>query len=264
MPVATNIEIINDTWNADKFRATLASKLLSIGYAQEAASGNEAVFRINAPNSSTVKPRAFLRTVVEQSGNSIKFQAWMGDGASQLTLTPNAVPLFAAQTFNNALFINYNSDENFSIKWITFSSSEVALVCGCRPDNNTSLFSVGFLFPIVKPAWWPATALYAFGASNRDIPHFRLLPGNPFSPNYVDLSFHLANQPSGFNPGGRPDVNRRIILCSSVGSGFVGLTSTDFGTIAASGLPQLSLNSDSGQNWVNIRGGSWSFAIRVA
>jgi hypothetical protein len=49
MPGQFRSEIINETWDAVKYRGVLNSKLISIGYRQEAASGNEAVFSWDVP-----------------------------------------------------------------------------------------------------------------------------------------------------------------------------------------------------------------------
>lgn len=265
MPVSITNEIIQDTWDASKFRAALASKLLSVGYIQEATSGSESIFRINAPNSPSPKDRAYLRTLIEQpSGNSIKLQCWMGDGISGLTLTPNTIPIFADQTFNNALFLNYNGGENFPIRWVTFNSTELKLVAGYRSDNNAALFSFGYLFPSVKPVWWPNTCLYGF-AVTRDAGSFRVIPGNPFSTNYVDLVFNPTFFPSNTNPGGTRDIVKRLILCPSAGDGVAGLTSSDLGVIAANGLGILAQPPTSeGQTWMNLRSGAWSLAVRIA
>ncbi|WP_226594900.1 hypothetical protein, partial [Microseira wollei] len=88
MPVQFTSEIINEVWDASKYRATLNYKLISVGYRQEAAAGNEAVFSWDAPLSPAAKDRAYLKYLIEQpSGTSIKIQLWQGDGNDGLTLT---------------------------------------------------------------------------------------------------------------------------------------------------------------------------------
>lgn len=265
MPVAITNQIINDAWNASKFRAMLASRLLSIGYVQEATSGDESIFRINAPNSPSPKDRAYLKTLIEQpSGNSIKMQCWMGDGISGMTLTPNTIPIFADQTFNNALFLNYTGGENFPIRWVTFDSTELKLVAGFRSDNNSSLFTFGYLFPAIKPNWWPNTCLYGFGVT-RDAANFRVIPGNPYSPDSIQLQYNPTSFPNNMNPGGTRDIVKRLIICPSNGDGVAGLTSSDLGIIAANGLGILAQPPTSeGQTWMNVRNNAWSLAVRIA
>jgi hypothetical protein len=265
MPVAYSSEIINDTWNADKYRAILNSKLIAIGYRQEALSGNEAVFSIDAPLSQNPKDRAFIKYLVEQpSGNNIKIQAWQGDGNSGLSLTPNTIGISTDANFNNAVNVNYNSNENFQIRWVTFKSDEIALVSTCRTDNNTALMSLGFLFPMTKPTWWPDTCLYAFAPNAGDIGRFRVLPGNPMNPAQHDILFNPESFPSNPNPGGTRDPLKRLVLCSTIGNAICGQTSSDFGIIAAGGLPHLHQHSIDGQTWISIRGGNWSLVLRVA
>ncbi|GET44153.1 hypothetical protein [Microseira wollei] len=90
MPVEMNSEIINETSNS-AYRSLLNSKLISIGYRQSAASGNEAVFSRDAPHSPSPKDRAYLKYLVAPpSGTTIKIQLWQGDGCDGLTLLPNA------------------------------------------------------------------------------------------------------------------------------------------------------------------------------
>lgn len=206
MPVAYTSEIINDTWNADKYRAILNSRLISIGYRQESLSGNEAVFSIDAPLSVAPKDRAFLKYLVEQpSGNNIKIQTWQGDGNSGLSLTPNTIGISSDANFNNAVNLNYGSNENFQIRWVTFRSEEIALVSSCRTDNNTALMSVGFIFPAMKPSWWPNSSLYAFAPNSADVGRFRVLPGNPLFPLHHDILFNPEAFPANPNPGGTRD-----------------------------------------------------------
>ncbi|MFB2983394.1 hypothetical protein [Microseira sp. BLCC-F43] len=80
MPVGFKEEIVADNWNADKFRSALVSRLINVGYSQVVAAGNDLIFSIKAPNSSTQKDSALLRLLVEQSsGTNIKTQVWQGD-----------------------------------------------------------------------------------------------------------------------------------------------------------------------------------------
>ena len=265
MPVAFTSEIINDVWDATKYRAMLTSKLISIGYTQESTSGNEAVFSWDAPLSSSPKDKAYLKYLIDQpTGTTIKIQLWQGDGSSGVTLTPNTIGISSDNTFNNAVSVNYGSNENFPIKWITFKSQEIALVCTVRPDNNVGLCSAGFICPAIKPSWWPTTSLYSFAPNGADIARFRILPGNPLSPNYSDASFNPEYFPLNQNPGGTRDLLKRITLCSATSGGIIGMTSSDFGILASNGLNPLSQVTLDQQIWVNIRSGSWSFAVRVS
>lgn len=265
MPVAYTSEIVNDTWDASKYRASLNGKLISIGYRQEAASANEAVFSWDVPLSPAPKDRAFLKYLIEQpSGTSIKVQLWQGDGASGLTLTPNSIGISTDANFNSAVNINYGSSENFPIRWVTFQSQEIAMVAAVRADNNVGLMLAGFLCPAIKPNWWPHTSLYAFAPSSNDINRFRVLPGNPLSPNHHDIPFSPEWFPANLNPGGTRDLLKRLVLCSTTTSGIVGVTSSDLGIVAANGLNPLSQLTIDGQTWINIRGGNWSFAVRIA
>ena len=265
MPVQFSSEILNDTWDATKYRATLNSKLISIGYRQEASSGNEAVFSWDAPLSASPKDRAFLKYQIDQpSGTSIKVQLWQGDGVSGLTLTPNTIGISSDVNFNNAVNVNYNSNENFPIRWVTFKSEEVAMVVAVRPDNNAGLMSAGFICPAVKPSWWNNNSLYSFAPNGNDISRFRVLPGNPLSPSHHDIGFNPEFFPTNPNPGGTRDPLKRLVLCSATSGGICGQTSSDFGIIAANGLPPLFQNSIDGQQWINVRGGGWSFAVRIS
>ncbi|GET42993.1 hypothetical protein [Microseira wollei] len=265
IPVQFSSEIINEIWDAVKYRAVLNSKLISIGYRQEAASGNEAVFSWDAPLSASPKDRAFLKYLVEQpSATNIKVQLWQGDGVSRTTLTPNTIGISRDANFNNAVNINYSSNENFPIRWATFQSQEMAMVVAVRPDNNAGLCSAGFLCPAVKPTWWSNNSLYAFAPNGNDISRFRVLPGNPLSPNQQDIVFNPELFPTNFNPGGTRDLLKRLALCSSTQSWVVGFTSSDFGIIASNGLNSLSQLTIDGQTWVNVRTNAWSFAVRIA
>lgn len=265
MPVQFSSEIINDTWDAAKYRAALNSKLISIGYRQEAASGNEAVFSWDAPLSASPKDRAFLKYQIDQpTGTNIKIQLWQGDGVSGLTLTPNTIGISSDANFNNAVNINYTSNENFPIRWVTFKSEEIAMVEAVRTDNNTGLMSAGFICPAVKPSWWNNNSLYSFAPNSNDINRFRVLPGNPLSPSQHEILFNPESFPTNLNPGGTRDLLKRLALCSATGGGIVGLTSSDFGIIAANGLTPLSQMTLDGQTWVNVRTGNWSLAMRIA
>ncbi|MFB2980865.1 hypothetical protein [Microseira sp. BLCC-F43] len=265
MPVAFTSEIVNDTWDAAKYRAALNSKLISIGFRQETASGNEAVFSINAPSSEAPKDRSYLKYLVEQpSATNIKIQLWQGDGNNGLTLTPNTIGISSDAIFNTAVNINYSHNENFQIRWVTFKSDEIALVCACRSDNNTALMSLGFIFPAIKPTWWGSTSLYAFAPNGGDIGRFRVLPGNPMNPSQHDVLFNAESFPVNANPGGTRDTLKRLILSSSTGNAICGQTSSDLGIIAAGGLPHLHQHSIDGQTWITVRGGNWSFAVRIA
>ncbi len=264
MPAAFTSEIITDTWDATKYRATLNSKLIQIGYRQEASSGGEGIFSWDSPLSVAPKDRAFLKYLVEQpSGTTIKIQLWQGDGVSGTTLTPNTIGISSDANFNNAVNLNYGAGENFPLRWVTFKSEEIALVCAIRPDNQSALISAGFLCPAVKPSWWSNNSLYAFAPSSSDIGRFRVLPGNPLSPSFHDIVLNPESFPTSINPGGTRDILRRAILVSATGLGVVGLTSSDFGIMAAAGLNPLSQVTLSGQTWVNIRGNNWSFAVRI-
>lgn len=265
MPVSFTSEIVNDTWNAAKYRGILNGKLISIGFRQEATSGDEAVFSWDAPLSGSPKDRAFLKYLIEQpSAGNIKIQLWQGDGASGLTLAPNTTGISTDANFNNAVNINYLAGENFPIKWVTFQSQEIAMVVAVRSDNNVGLMSAGFLCPSIKPNWWGNACLYAFAPSGNQVTGFRVLPGNGLSPNQHDLTFSQDWFPGNINPGGTRDLLKRLVLCSATGNGVVGLTSSDFGIIAANGLNPLSQLTIDGQTWINIRGGGWSFAMRIA
>ncbi|WP_226594157.1 hypothetical protein, partial [Microseira wollei] len=197
-------------------------------------------------------------------GTSIKIQLWQGDGNDGLTLTPNTIGISSDANFNNAVNINYGSNENFPIRWTTFQSQEIAMVVAIRPENNAGLCSAGFLCPAVKPTWWPNNSLYSFAPNGNDVSRFRVLPGNPLSPNQHDIVFNPESFPANFNPGGTRDLLKRLVLSSVIGNGIVGLTSSDFGIIAANGLNSLSQLTIDGQTWVNVRAGSWSFAVRIA
>jgi hypothetical protein len=265
MPVSFTSEIINDTWDASKYRATLNSKLISIGYRQENTFDSEAVFSWNAPLSLSPKDRAYLKYLVQQpSGTTIKIQLWQGDGNSGLTLTPNTIGISSDANFNNAVNLNYNSKENFAIRWVTFQSEEIAMVVSVRPDNNAGLMSAGFICPSIKPAWWDNTSLYAFAPNSNDCSRFRVLPGNPLAPSYHDIVFNPESFATNINPGGTRDLIKRLVLNSATSLGVVGLTSSDFGILASNGLSHLSQLTLNGQTWINLRGGSWSFAVRVA
>lgn len=265
MPVAYTSQIITDTWDATKYRATLNSKLIAVGFTQDAVSGNEAVFSWDAPLSPAPKDRAYLKYLIEQpSGTNIKIQLWQGDGASGLTLTPNTIGISSDANFNNAVNVNYGSNENFPLRWVTFQSAEIAMVAAFRPDNNAGQAIAGFLCPSVKPTWWPNSSLYAFAPSGNDLARLRILPGNPFSPNHHLMLYSPEYFPSGLNPGGTRDLLRRLILCSETSLGIAGFTSSDFGILAASGLNPLAQVNLDGQTWTNLRSGSWSFAVRIA
>lgn len=265
MPAQYSSEIINDTWNADKYRAFLNSKLISIGYRQEAAAGNEAVFSIDAPQSGPPKDRAYLKYLVEQpNSTTIKVQLWQGDGSNGLTLFPNTIGIATDANFNNAINVTYGANENFQLRWVTFKSDEIALVGAVRSDNNAGLMTAGFIFPSVKPAWWGSTSLYAFAPSNSESGRFRILPGNPLSPNHHEIAFNPEHFPSSPNPGGTRDLLRRLVFCSTLGNAICGMTSSDGGIIACSGLPHFFQHEISGQTWISIRGGNWSPAVRIA
>lgn len=265
MPVSYTSQIINDTWDATKYRATLNSKLIQVGFQQEATSGNEAIFSWDAPNSPAPKDRAYLKYLIEQpSGTSIKVQLFQGDGNAGLTLTPNTIGISSDLTFNNAVNVNYGSGENFPLRWVTFQSAEIAMVVAIRPDNNAGLMSAGFICPSVKPTWWPNSSLYAFAPASSDIARFRVLPGNPLSPAHTDMVFNPESFTQGFNPGGTRDLLKRLALVSQTNTGVIGFTSSDFGILSASGLNPLSQLTLDGQTWMNVRAGSWSFAVRIA
>jgi hypothetical protein len=99
------------------------------------------------------------------------------------------------------------------------------MVCAIRPDNNAGLMSAGFVCPSIKPTWWPDNSLYAFAPNGNDISRFRILPGNPLSPNHHDILFNPENFPIHINPGGTRDLLKRIVLCSSTQGAVVGLSS---------------------------------------
>ncbi|GET37154.1 hypothetical protein MiSe_19070 [Microseira wollei NIES-4236] len=114
------------------------------------------------------------------------------------------------------------------------------MVVAVRTDNNAGLCSAGFICPAIKPNWSPNNSLYSFAPNGNDISRFRVLPGNPLSPNHHDILFNPENFPANINPGGTRDLLKRIVLCSSTQGGIVGLTSSDFGIIASNGLNNLS------------------------
>lgn len=262
MPVAFTSEIISDTWDAAKFRSILSSKLIGIGYRQENASGAELIFSWDAPLSPAPKDRAFLRVLTENpNATTIKIQAWQGDGSSGTTLT-NSTSIFT-DAISGAAVINYGAAENFPIRWVTFQSGEIAIVAAMRTDSSQGFYALGFLSPSTKASWWPSNCLYGFAPNALDCSRFRCLSGNPFTPGFQDLLFNPEAFALGANPGGSRDIVKRAILCAGNGGGVVGITSSDFGVMAASGLAPLTQTSLDGQTWVNLRGGGWSFAIRI-
>jgi hypothetical protein len=260
MPVQFKEEIITDVWNADKFRAALVSRLISVGFSQVAGAGNDLIFSVKAANSSTEKESAFLRLLVEQStGTNIKTQLWQGDGINGNTLINSAsVMSDPHQSTNN---IGYGASESFPIKFVSLSSPEVKLVAWQRSDNQAGLGTAGFIFPSKKSQWWPSSSLFAFAATSWDLNGLRCLPGNSYGPAFADFSFYPEGFPNNVNFGGTRDLVKRIIICKD--GGVAAETSPDIGVLAAGGMGQLGQHEINGEVWLNVRNAR-SIAFRIA
>ncbi|XWK89453.1 MAG: hypothetical protein U7127_05145 [Phormidium sp.] len=260
MPIQFKEEIIADTWNADKFRSALVSRLIAIGFAQVGGSGNDLIFSVKAPNSSTTKAEANLRVLVEQSsGTNIKTQIWQGDGVNGNTLlNPTSVMSDPHNTTNN---ISYGANESFTVKFVSLSSPEVKAVLWQRSDNQYGLGNAGFIFPSKKSQWWPETSLFAFASANSDLNGLRCLPGNSYGPGHADFSFFPEGFPNNVNFGGTRDLIKRIIICKD--GGVAAETSPDIGVLAAGGMGQLAQHEINGEVWVNVRNAR-SIAFRIA
>lgn len=262
MPIQFKEEIISDTWNADKFRAALVSRLISISYEQVAGTGNNLIFSVSATNSSAEKKSAFLRLLVEQSSaTEIKTQAWQGDGVSygikDNTLLNSANIIVDPQSS----IISSAGSEPFTIKFVSLSSPEVKLVAWHRSDNEAGLGAIGFVFPSKKSQWWPASSLFAFAPTSRDFAGLRCVPGNPYIPTPADVSFFPEGFPNGTNFGGTRDLIKRLIICKE--GGVAAETSPDIGVLAASGMGQLAQHEVNGEVWLSIRNAR-SIAFRIA
>lgn len=259
MPVKRTESIVVDTWNADKFRGALVSRLIGLGYKQVGGAGNDLIFSIAAPLSKPPKDQAYLRVLVEQtSATNIRTQVWQGDGVNQNTLL-NSAPIMSetAGTGNN---IGFAAGESFGIKFVCFDSNEVKLVCWMRSDNQYALGNAGFIFPSMKSEAWPDNSLFAFAGHHVDMGALRCLAGNPYGPGWQDFSLFHEGFPNGVNFAGNRDILKRLIITRE--GGIAAQTSPDIGTLAAAGMGHLAEYESDGEVWVNVRNGR-SLAFRV-
>ncbi|MCL1474427.1 hypothetical protein [Argonema antarcticum] len=264
MPVAFSQETITQQWSAALLRASLTTKLVALGFSQEAGtSGNELHFSIDAPLTSAPKDRAYIRIIVDQSSaTNIKVQAWGGDGYSANSLQ-NQWPIFA-DAIGNPVNIGYGSNENFPVKICTFKSNEIALVSGIKADNNVGAFNIGFFFPATKADWWDNNAVFAFTPNDGSCYKFRSPAIVPYHVTYSDINVGSDQGASNVNVGGSRDLEKRLKLNQTVGNrNIIGQTSADFGLLGAGNLPPLNQSQIDGEFWVNLNS-NCSVSLRIA
>lgn len=270
MPVAYTSTVLSQLWTRSAIAAEIDTRMVAIGYTRRflntASNPCWGVYSIAAPNPGNIP--IFLRfRIGEINATTVDFDWGVGDGH----------PNVNSETVNNISDafegggrpqMSWSANEQFPLRFESFSSSEIKLVSVHRPGVNQHLNNVGLFFPSAKTSWWASSnKAYGFIARNQECSLFRTYKGSPVINNTtvvcdMNIAWHNLVQ---VNKNGTKDTPIGSVSVTNGEGGWIGTFSSDFGLIHSGGMnTQSEQRSISGGNYQTRNNSGESLLIRTS